>query len=59
MLCSCIGQKFSLIEATLALVMIVRKFDIVSSQKYDDITWDFEGTLKPVNFKCSFKPRTN
>ena len=43
-------------EATLVIVALVRKFDIVSTQKLDDIVWDTEGTLKPIGFKCSFVP---
>jgi len=53
---SCIGKKFAIIEATLALVAIIRRFDVHSKLSDDELVWQFEGTVKPINFKCSFTP---
>lgn len=48
-------MKFAMLEAMLCFVEVIRKYDIVSPQQDNDIIWGFEGTIKPVNFKCSFK----
>jgi len=56
---SCIGQKFAMIEGVMAIVHIIREFDIVTEQTDDDIIWGFEGTMKPTNFTCSFVQRTD
>jgi len=53
---NCIGKKFAIIEATLALVAIIRRFDVHSKLSDDELIWQFEGTVKPINFKCSFTP---
>mmetsp|Transcript_109293 Transcript_109293/g.163466 ORF Transcript_109293/g.163466 Transcript_109293/m.163466 type:complete len:508 (-) Transcript_109293:18-1541(-) len=56
---NCVGKKFALTEAILALVHVIRDFDVVTDVQEEDIHWDIEGTLKPVNFYCSFIPREN
>jgi len=53
---NCIGKRFSMIEAIIAVVTIIRQFDVTTKQSQDDIIWHFEGTVKPTNFLCSFTP---
>jgi cytochrome P450 len=54
LMCSCIGQKFALMEAALILAIVVPRFDILSHTPPENDGWGFIGTMKPVDFKCSF-----
>ena len=45
-----------MIEAIIAVVSIIRQFDVSTKQDEQDIVWHFEGTMKPTNFHCSFTP---
>jgi cytochrome P450 len=56
---SCIGQKFALMEGTLVLASIIAKFDVIPADPKstpDDDKWVIFGTMKPVEFQCSFVP---
>jgi len=56
---NCIGQKFAILEGTLVLASVISKFDVLPADPKsttDDDKWVIFGTMKPVDFQCSFVP---
>jgi cytochrome P450 len=54
---NCVGQKFALLESTLALAELIRNFDVVADPN-EHVEMMFVGTMSPINLHVSFVPRS-